>query len=308
MSGAYAHLTVINNLVVRPVLKTIDGIENKTINLLLRNSEFCELGALGPDYPYLVLRQSKVNKWSDLMHFEKTSDFIKTAIEILIEGKSKGKEKNIAWLLGFCAHVGTDLTIHPIVEKKVGEYEKHQREHRVCEMNQDVYAYHSLNLGGIGTSEHLDSIVKLFDNGGELETTLVEFWRAILEANYPSYYKTEFPDINLWHKWFYNSVDKIAESGKFVPLSRHITPWCGLTYPEFDCRIDDYISNLESPEGKIHYDELFQKALDNVKVIWAKVIMAIQEKDSKIWDFENFDLGTGLYLENPDKFVFWSKK
>ncbi len=52
------------------------------------------------------------------------------------------------------------VTIHPIIELKVGEYAKHQREHRQCEMHQDSYIFQQLNLGKAGISEHFESGIK----------------------------------------------------------------------------------------------------------------------------------------------------
>ena len=36
------------------------------------------------------------------------------------------QQKGLAWLLGYCAHVATDVTIHPVVEMKVGPYDENK--------------------------------------------------------------------------------------------------------------------------------------------------------------------------------------
>jgi len=51
--------------------------------------------------------------------------------------------------------VVADVTIHPILELKVGSYAEHKMGHRTCEMHQDAYIFQRLNLGDVGLSEHL---------------------------------------------------------------------------------------------------------------------------------------------------------
>ena len=44
-----------------------------------------------------------------------------------------------------------------------------------------------------------------------------------------------------------------------------------MTYPEV-CEIDNtFITGLEVPGGWMDYDEIFDKAIDNVKILWSLI-------------------------------------
>ena len=50
----------------------------------------------------------------------------------------------------------TDMTIHPVVELRVGPYKGNEGEHRRCEMHQDAFIFpRVMNVGDTGLSEHL---------------------------------------------------------------------------------------------------------------------------------------------------------
>ena len=118
---------------------------------------FCELGAISPDYPYLDIAHPDACQWADRMHYQKTGDMVKTGIDLIRKLDGTAQQKAFAWLLGYTSHVVTDETIHPVVELKVGEYQKNKGRHRICEMHQDAYIFQQLNIGEIGLAEHLDS-------------------------------------------------------------------------------------------------------------------------------------------------------
>ena len=72
-----------------------------------------------------------VNILRDPIRLEATPGFTDEGME------GEEKRKRLAWLFGYAAHVTMDVTIHPIVELKVGPYAENKRAHRVCEMHQD---------------------------------------------------------------------------------------------------------------------------------------------------------------------------
>jgi len=94
------------------------------------------LGAVNPDYPYLALGDSGAAAWADEMHYNHTVAMMHSGIKHIHDiSDNNARGKCIAWLLGYAAHVTTDVTIHPIVQLKVGPYEQNKKGHRVCEMN-----------------------------------------------------------------------------------------------------------------------------------------------------------------------------
>ena len=133
MPGAYAHITMVNVLAESARLEGL-GFSNAAASGLLRYFKFCELGAVSPDYPYLVVGDSAAAKWADLMHYERTGDVLRAGISGVKTLSGDKRDRAFAWLLGYLAHVATDVTIHPVVELKVGEYAQNKTAHRVCEM------------------------------------------------------------------------------------------------------------------------------------------------------------------------------
>jgi hypothetical protein len=136
MPGAFAHITMVNCLSETARLKKLPSAAAKAV---LKNFKFCELGAVSPDYPYLVVGDHNAKNWANSMHHERTGEMIHAGIENLKGSTGSALNKGIAWLLGYAAHVTTDVTIHPVVEMKVGPYKGNEKKHRICEMNQDSY-------------------------------------------------------------------------------------------------------------------------------------------------------------------------
>ena len=68
MPGAYVHITLVNELKTTPILENIFGSLTQAITSVLDYFKFCELGAVSPDYPYLVIGDSNAAKWTDMMH------------------------------------------------------------------------------------------------------------------------------------------------------------------------------------------------------------------------------------------------
>jgi hypothetical protein len=215
------------------------------------------------------------------------------------------KRKATAWLLGYVAHMVTDVTIHPVIELKVGVYEENKTAHRVCEMHQDSYIFNRLNLSGIGISEPLSAITSCGIDGN-LEREIVKIWASLLNTVHPEKFMVNPPKIETWHKKFDLMVNKIAEEGfKLMPLARHIAVDCGLTYPNYEDIEFQYINDLATPTGPLNYDDIFDIAIDNVISIWTIVAKAIISNDvaykTRIGNW-NFDTGR----DQNEKLVFWA--
>jgi len=309
MPGAYAHITLVN--LARDVdrLETA-GVPIPAIGALLTHLRFCELGAVSPDYPYLHLGLNGSKRWADLMHYERTGDPIKKGIDIARTLRGTDKAIVSAWLMGYAAHVAADLTIHPVVELRVGEYAANKKQHRICELNQDAYIFQRMNLSDVGRSEHLDSgIWGCCDRpgSGTLKKVVARTWQQMLSACYPAEYAENEPEIDDWHAGFRRAVD-IAEEGYRMPLfARHLAVDSGLTYPAVKDVDQSFIKNLETPSGRMDYDAIFDTAITNVGAMWALVGKAIYEGDESFRTaIGNFNLDTGK--DKAGKFALWPNK
>ena len=308
MPGAFAHMTLVNMLREPDRLEAIPSFPERAIPTVLDYFKYCELGAVSPDYPYLSVGDSDAAKWADLMHYESTGDVIKRAIEGVRGTAGETQRKSLAWLLGYSAHVAMDVTIHPVIELKVGPYHGNEQEHRICEMNQDTFIFQRLNLGDIGLSEHLDSGVSACsseENPSDLDSDIIDVWANALSAVHPEEFASNFPDINHWHSQFKFMVDNVAEEGnKLFPLARHVAAGQGLTYPSVENVADQYISALDTPDGEMNYDDIFNMAVENVSRVWAWVASGVLlESDEYVNNIGNWNLDTGR--DETGTLVFW---
>ena len=307
MPGAYAHITLVNIARETRRLEAVRGFPSEAILALQRHLPFCELGAVSPDYPYLAIANEEAKAWADAMHYSSTGERIKTGVAETKKLAGADRLKAFAWLAGFAAHMITDVTIHPVVELKVGPYEQNQTAHRVCEMNQDAHIYQRLRLGPIGMAEHLDSgIGKCNGPGGpsQLDPLIAALWRTMLALSAPAALAGSPPDVDLWHRSFVSAVDKIEEGGRLFPIARHLAVNCGLTYPDAAQIDQQYIASLATPDGPKTYDEIFDKAMGNVIRLWRAlaggVFLGESEYMTKFGDW-NFDKGT----DEAGRLVFW---
>ena len=306
MPGAYAHITIVNHLREPQRLEGIADFPIQAIPMILDYFKYCELGAVSPDYPYLAIGSSGAAEWADTMHYEKTGDVIKTGIRLIQElSDEQVRAKCVAWLLGYTAHVVTDVTIHPIVQLKVGPYADNKTDHRICEMNQDAYIFRRLNLGEVGLSEHLDSgICACVGDDDNMDENIKSLWLAILSQVYSKHINSNPPDLEAWHSGFRKVVDIAEEGNKLFPLARHVAVDLGLTYPAEENIDNQYINDLRTPIGIDDYDAIFDKAVDNVGRLWSIVSRGILEGDNSYMEaIGNWNLDTG---EDPNgKIVFW---
>jgi hypothetical protein len=308
MPGAYAHLTLVGLLADSQSLEKVPDFPIEAIKAILKYVQFTDLGAVSPDYPYLKLGSADDNKWADRMHHDKTGDMIKTGIELVRQMQGEARAKTFVWLLGYAAHVGTDVTIHPIVQRKVGPYLGNEKAHRVCELHQDAYIFQRLNLGHVGAAEYLTSGIwrcGATQDSGTLDPAVVTIWDGMFRACYPEAYQAGKPRINEWHRAFRTVVNIAEESAALPAFARHLGVGAGFTYPlvaEIDKK--NYIDHLDTPVGKLHYDQIFDRALNNVLMLWSLIAAAVFNGDTAYQKkIGNWDLDTG---EDADKkLVFW---
>jgi len=236
MPAAYAHITLVNLLRETPRLDAIEGFPDTAKAAVLKYLTFCELGAVSPDYPYLALGDRSAKKWADLMHYIQTVEMIRAGVRRLRQMAGEQQQKCLAWLLGYAAHVATDMVVHPVVQLRVGPYVGNEKERRECEMHQDAYVFPRLNVGPIELSGYLESGVDQCgspDDKNMLDTTVVhQLWRDMLAETHPETYRANAPDINKWRRGFRTIIERIAsEGGRLIPWARHVAADLDLAYP-----------------------------------------------------------------------------
>lgn len=310
MPGTYAHITLVNLLTAMAARREIPGLSPEASAAVMDYLKFVEMGANSPDYPYLAVGDKESNKWADLMHYTKTGSIIHVGIEMTRDLMGEQRRKCAAWLLGYTAHFTMDVCIHPVINLKVGPYAQNKTAHRVCEMNQDVYIFQRMNLGGIDLAEHLAGGIGACSSPAsneKLDPDIAKPWEDILEAVHPAQYDTNAPNVDKWHAWFNRLVDDIAEEGnRLIPLARHVAAGLALMYPLPSEVKRDYINALGTPTmGTLSYDQIFDKALGHVAEIWGIVARGIFEQDRQYQtSIGDWNLDTGM--DPSGKLVFWS--
>ncbi|WP_310601028.1 zinc dependent phospholipase C family protein [Desulfobulbus sp.] len=309
MPGAYAHLTLVGLLTASNVLNKEPGFPQAAKADLLANSCFCDLGAVSPDYPYLHLAHAGSAAWADLMHYTNTGKMLDVGVQEVRKLSGNAKKSMFAWLLGYAAHVVTDTTIHPVVEMKVGPYAQNKTAHRVCEMHQDAYIFQRLNVGAVGLSEYLDSGICLCSSQSDekkLNKEVATIWRTMLRSCHPEEYQKNLPAPDSWHAAFLSTMDLAEEGQKLFPFSRHVAVNAGVTYPNVKDIDRQYVRQLNTPDGTMDYDAVFDRAKANVLRVWAALASAVYNSDASYQALiGDWNLDTGR--DNQNELAFWSR-
>jgi hypothetical protein len=305
--GAYTHIAMANKARVRPNMEAFN-IPEPAIVACAKWLKYCELGAVSPDLPYLDFNPAKratATGWADSMHYHDTDGVIRHTVTVLRSDQwtATQKEKGLAWLLGYTAHVVMDNVIHPVIELKVGPYQGNETAHRNCEMHQDVATYATLNLG-ISTSEHLDSgIATCREADGRFDATIEQLWKEALQVVYPQQFQQATPDPAGWHGWFKTVVDGADGGNRLFAIARHIVPNLGLVYP--DHGDPEFLENLAVPSGgTMKFSEVFAKAQRHVSEVWrvvARGALGVDEEYGNV--LKNCNLDTGK--DATGKTWFW---
>lgn len=311
MPGPYAHITLLHELMrpdrVEPLFSHLPGL----LTSLVKYYPCCALGAVSPDYPNLARRGDNGYQWADAMHCTRVCEMISSGIRRVRSAKGSARDKQLVWLLGYCSHVVADVTIHPVVQAKVGLYAENQRQHRICEMNQDSYIYGRLNLGEIGESNNFALTVAQCSNTDDrtqLDRDIAALWEGMLADVHPALFVANSPDIASWHQEFIAMVaGSAASSVKLFPLAGVISAKMGLHYPAFDSVDQQYIEEQLVPSERPihrHYDDIFEHAVCNVAAVWRGVERAVNADDrASLPAFGDWHLDTGR--DEHDRLVFW---
>ena len=177
-------------------------------------------------------------------------------------------------------------------------------------MHQDAYIFQRLNIGEIGLAEHLDSGIWgccAPPGSGKLDTAVAGTWQRMLEVCYSDAYQTQPPVIDHWHGSLKFIVDKAEEGNALPPFARHVAANIGLTYPAIADLDPQYLEALETPLGAMHYDQIFDRAMENVLDAWAHVADAVF-KNSNTYQTAavNWNLDTGR--DQTGRYVYWQEK
>lgn len=305
MSGAYTHISAAN--VARARARSIDlrGSTNLALGHYMR---YVELGALSPDYPYLSLTQHQ-SRWADEMHYTNTASFIRNAVVEVQRHTGVRQQKLTAWLFGVASHIATDMTIHPVVEMKVGPYADNKKGHRNCEMHQDAYIFpRVMDVGETTYSKHMKSgIGGCVDRNDrdKLDPDIAQSWIDVLHTTHSGLAAIHPAQPNKWHEGFGSVLATMAGASRLVPFARHVVSGAGLLYP-LSSEIDaQYVQALRTPAGLMDFEELFEKACRNVVEMWRGLDLALAGADDGALErLEDWNLDTGRSLATG-KLVFW---
>jgi hypothetical protein len=319
MAGGYTHLTLVREALT--VCRKEGGLED----VISQWSAFSYLGGVSPDYPYLSFGESNT-KWADLMHKSGTHLMIRAAIKHLFDIRHSVNQdawgKKMAWLLGFVSHVVADVTIHPVVNFKVGKYEDHKSQHRDCEMNQDVHIY-SQRIGlDLRKASHMRGELLQCGAYDDFSDVVEEIWRIGFNAAYQD--EPDSGQIDAWNKNFMELI-RLAERGRDFPVIGRYLEFNNLAYP--DTAQDEFIKDLKVPTSRmvdaeeqpidfnelLSFDEVFDKALEHIIAAWRAIRDDLYTQNNGQYMvgetlgnrhqrlIGNWSLDTGIEVDDPVK-------
>ncbi|MBS7776797.1 zinc dependent phospholipase C family protein [Acidovorax sp. CCYZU-2555] len=306
MPGAYSHLCVVNDAQKRA---SSAGLRDETLASLGLYLRFVELGAVSPDYPYLVLDKGQ-KAWADAMHYTRNATLLRAGVKAVKELAPEHQERATAWLLGFAAHMTADMTIHPTVELRVGPYIGNESEHRRCEMHQDALIFpRVMNVGETGLSDHLKSGIARChapESEDAIDTVVEEVWLKMFETAYADS-ALDAPQPSSWHKGFRTVLSVMAKTNHLFPVSRHVSTKLNLAYPREEDIDPSYVLQLPTPEGAMDYLDIYEKAVLNVLAVWKGLDDALIDGRSDALDrLEDWNLDTGRSVQTG-RLVFWKE-
>lgn len=210
MPGAFAHIAAVARASENSALMR-SRMPRQAKLMLSRNAKFIELGSVSPDYPYLNIKSPDQAQWADCMHYDRAGDLIKCFINKVKEMNDEAeKEKSFAWLCGYVGHVIADITIHPVVELRVGSYDRNKDAHRICEMHQDAFIWPKvLNLGNVGYADRVRKNIGGCcdpDDSSNIDGAIERLWRAGLSDVHSQLFSKCDPGVSGWHKGFVSLV------------------------------------------------------------------------------------------------------
>jgi hypothetical protein len=314
MAGTFTHW-----MIVEEALDKFNQLPDKHpyFPIILGNSHFVTLGAVGPDYPYLSELKNnllKLHSWADRMHYENTGDFIKYGVKNLLKLTEKNKEEDfeicLSWLYGYVTHLLADSIIHPVVNAIVGPYLFNSGEHRHCEMIQDTFIFHEVKKVELRYADYIDFIKMCSDfDKDRINPAIKNFWAETLKMSHPGGIdQFDKIDPDDWHKNFLSIISNVS---KPIPIFRHIGEEKNLVYKKVS-EIDGdertrFIEKINLPRNTIgrFKDDAFDKAVERVIEVWQQLFVDIEQNntDNCVSYVKNWNLDTGV---DEDEIYFWT--
>ncbi|MDC0609747.1 zinc dependent phospholipase C family protein [Vibrio sp.] len=295
MPGTFAYIAALHLATEPSKLAGLGSMPNEAKKILSTYSRYAELGALSPDYPYLIFGDREQNRWAELMHSEKVGELIRSFIFHISSASTSEKNRCFAWLAGYVSHVITDITIHPVIERCVGRYSENKLNYRMCEIHQDTHLQHYLGLEEFEFLQRIKSdIVSCHEdkNPHLADDAIRNFWSMALTEVYSGYSAKSLPNINLWHKTFVSKMDEFYSLVTDFPLAHHAVKKYGIIPPDKSELDGSFLTELKTPLGIMHYDEIFNRTVDNIQYYLTELAKVIfSEGDDQI--FLNWNLATG---------------
>ncbi|WP_374650552.1 zinc dependent phospholipase C family protein [Dongia sp.] len=305
MAGGFAHITAAAEALGR--LRDVRGFTQDQKRLLRQLQPLVEVGSVAPDYPYL----GGQSEWADLMHYRLTGEVIRNLVRhIRVNLDANDGQHCCAWALGYTAHVATDLTIHPVVERIVGTYAEHKNEHRTCEMHQDAFVWARRGIGDVGLADYFRvAIGHCSSEEGAMLASLSAMWGDALHKTFPKEFAQNAPEIGSWNRGFRRIIDAVDDVGSLFSFTRHLLAGGGLAYPAADALDKKFLIGVPTPEGAMDYKLVFERAVSSILQLWSQVGVALNAKtegevEEILAGIPDGNLDTGRRLSDG-KLIFW---
>lgn len=305
MAGPFTHWVI-----TEKAMERCQELDANLDQILAQNAKFVLLGAVSPDLPYLSFNQTTTN-WADEMHYHSTNG-------VVVHGYSDLKQRGIedletkalfSWLLGYASHMIADATIHPIVEKIVGEYQYNTQEHRECEMVQDILTFkHNFNQD-IVEAEYTETIE--FCRRSPHKNALFSFWQTQLRRTHPS---LGDPVPAFWFDTYAEAIDLADGSNVLFKLFRHVGFGESFLYESSKelsenapNNVDKYYENIALPMGGIGYFEVdgISRAVENVVQAWQDMFVNLKNQYNVADLILDWNLDTGKVNGGSNVATYW---
>ena len=313
MPSGITHILIAKNLSNQDIGENLKDI-------IAQSAAFFLIGSIAPDLPYSsIFDDDFLNSDTDLadkFHYEKTTQlplaYLKQIKENLGTMSSDVARYNFGFVLGYIAHVIGDGIMHPFVRDVVGNYDDHQEEHRILEMQIDVLFTHSLtsNTGrsiSFKKTEFHDELLDIFSHEKEYKEVLTLFSKMI---NITYGKQVNYRNIEGWIKGLHRALN-VAQSD-YLAFYRKLPIIDGITYNTFDDLIekkDDILILREKYEGganflsseSIHFiNDCVPKFYEVFIPIAQKALeyLSAEDDEALLPDLTGINLDTGRDLAN----------
>jgi len=306
-------MSVVDELRHKPDLLSNAGRTGEIVRYAVRLfANFCELGSVSPDLPFLDIFHRGSKGWGNVMHYWKTADIIRNGVAWFAtrDMRDPNTQRALSWLFGYAAHVATDLTVHPVLVASGYAFATNPSGHRQAELHQDAYIFRKLHGAEAADVSYIENCGIAScgdpDDPDKVHPAIRELWRNCLADISPDQVQftngatplpTGSPAPDAWYHDYTTRQAEFAElGGGFVFFFRDVIEEIGLSLPASQkVDVEKYIKNLKTPTGEsTNYDEVFSIAQDNVHRVWRKLCVANDGRNRQLFALENADLDTGL--------------